>query len=105
MRTFREAGDLSGYTLVLDAMAVVAFRDGDLKRAARLTGFVGQLEKSSGTALNPWNRGVLEFDPEELRADPELVEELAAGAAMSVEEALAYALGEGSPATAEAAVS
>ena len=57
MRTFREAGDLSGYTLVLDAMAVLAVRDGDRKRAARLTGVVARLEQSSGTALNPWNRG------------------------------------------------
>ncbi len=105
IRTFREAGDLSGYTLVLDALAVVAFRDGDRKRAARLTGVVSQLEQSSGTALNPWNRGVLDFDPEELRGDPALAEELAIGAAMSAEEAVAYALGEGAPATAEAAVS
>ena len=105
IRTFREAGDLSGYTLVLDALAVLAFRDGDRKRAARLTGVVSQLEKSSGTALNPWNRGVLDFDPEELRGDPALAEELAIGAAMSAEEAVAYALGEAAPAAAEAAVS
>jgi tetratricopeptide (TPR) repeat protein len=105
IRTFREAGDLSGYTLVLDALAVLAFRDGDRKRAARLTGVVGQLEQSSGTALNPWNRGVLDFDPEELRGDPALSEELAIGAAMSAEEAVSYALGEVAPAPAEAAVS
>ncbi len=94
MRTFREAGDLSGYTLVLDAFAVLAVRDGDRVRAARLTGVVGELEKSSGTALNPWNRGVLEFDPDDLRNDPSLADDLATGAAMSVEEAVAYALGE-----------
>ena len=105
IRTFREAGDLSGYTLVLDALAVLAFRDGDRKRAARLTGFVTQLEKSSGTALNPWNRGVLDFDPDELRADPALAEDLAIGAAMTADEAVAYALGETAPAPAEAAVS
>jgi non-specific serine/threonine protein kinase len=94
MRTFREAGDLSGYTLVLDAFAVLAVRDGDRVRAARLTGVVGELEKSSGTALNPWNRGVLEFDPDDLRNDPSLADDLATGAAMSVEEAVAYALDE-----------
>jgi predicted ATPase/class 3 adenylate cyclase len=94
IRTFREAGDLSGYTLVLDAMAVLALREGDRPRAARLTGAVMQLEQSSGTALNPWNRGVLDFDPKELRSDPELTDDLALGAAMSVEEAVAYALGE-----------
>jgi predicted ATPase/class 3 adenylate cyclase len=105
IRTFREAGDLSGYTLVLDALAVLAFRDGDRERSARLTGVVSHLEQSSGTALNPWNRGVLDFDPEELRADPALAEELAIGAAMSAEEAVAYALGEEAPAPAEVAVS
>ncbi len=55
---------------------------------------VGRLEETSGTGLNPWNRGVLEFDPKELRADPALAEDLALGAAMSVEDAVAYALGE-----------
>jgi predicted ATPase/class 3 adenylate cyclase len=105
MRIFREAGDVSGYTLVLDAMAVLALRDGDRNRAARLTGVVAKLEQSSGTALNPWNRGVLDFDPEELRADPSLAEELAIGAAMSAEEAVSYALGEAAPAAVEAAVS
>ena len=105
IRTFREAGDLSGYTLVLDALAVLAYRDGDRKRAARLTGVVSQLEQSSGTALNPWNRGVLEFDPDELRADPALAEDLAIGAAMTADEAVAYALGETAPAPADAAVS
>ena len=105
MRVFRDAGDLSGYTLVLDAMAILATREGDRGRAARLTGAVSQLEQSSGTALNPWNRGVLEFDPEELRSDPALAEDLAIGAAMSTEEAVAYALGEDAPAREEAAVS
>ena len=94
MRTFREAGDVSGYTLVLDAMAVLAVREGDRKRAARLTGMVMRLEQSSGTALNPWNRGVLDFDPDELRADPELADDIAIGAALSVEDAVAYALRE-----------
>ena len=94
MRTFREAGDLSGYTLVLDGFAVLAVRDGDLSRAARLTGVVGELERSSGTALNPWNRGVLDFDPDALRSDPAFAEDVALGAAMGVADAVAYALGE-----------
>jgi hypothetical protein len=97
LRTFREAGDLSGYTLVFDAMAVLAAREGDRNRAARLTGIVGQLERSSGTALNPWNRGVLEFDPEEIKSDPALADDLALGAAMTIPDAIAYALGEDAP--------
>ena len=94
LQTFREAGDVTGYTLVLDAMAVLALRGGDRNRAARITGVVTRLEETSGTGLNPWNRGVLEFDPKDLRSDPALAEDLARGAAMSVEDAVTYALGE-----------
>ena len=95
LRTFREAEDLTGYALVLDAMAVLAIYNGDRGRAARLTGAVGRLEKLTGTGLNPWNRGILDFDPETIRRDPQLADEVAAGEAMTTAEAVAYAL-EGS---------
>jgi hypothetical protein len=94
LRTFREADDVTGYALVLDAMTVVALRDGDSRRAARLTGAVRRLEQLTGTGLNPWNRGVLHFDPDAIRQDPALADDVAAGAAMSSAEAVAYALGE-----------
>ena len=48
---------------------------------------------------------MLEFDPEELRADPALAEDLAIGAAMSIEDAVAYALGEEAGAPVEATIS
>jgi predicted ATPase/class 3 adenylate cyclase len=94
VRIFREAQDVSGYTLVLDALAIAAGRAGDRERAARLLGAVSTLERRSGTGLNPWNRGVLDFDADELRSDPSLANAVREGEAMSNEEAVAYALDE-----------
>jgi predicted ATPase len=94
LRIFMEADDLSGYALVLDALAALMFHAGDRERAARLTGAVSVLERTSGTALNLWNRDALQFDPDALRADPSLAGAIAEGEAMSTAEAVAYALGE-----------
>jgi hypothetical protein len=79
---------------VLDALAIAAGRAGDRERAARLLGAVSTLERRSGTGLNPWNRGVLDFDADELRSDPSLANAVREGEAMSNEEAVAYALDE-----------
>jgi predicted ATPase/class 3 adenylate cyclase len=93
-RIFRDAHDVTGYTLVLDGLAVVANRDGDRDRAARLLGAVAALERSSGTGLAPWNRGVLEFDAEALLADPSLDAAYRWGQGLDAEQAVAYALDE-----------
>ena len=90
LEIFAEAQDVSGYTLVLDGFAVLAYREGDLERAARLSGAVAHLERTSGTGLNLWNREVLGFDPDGLRADNAAA--WAEGEAMTTEEAVAYAL-------------
>jgi predicted ATPase/class 3 adenylate cyclase len=92
LRIFSEAQDVSGYTLVLDALALVAFHDGDRRRAAVLSGAVSNLERSTGTGLNLWNRGVLGFDPAAAFNTPELKAALAEGEALSVDAAVAYAL-------------
>ena len=92
LRIFDEAEDVTGYALVLDAIAIVAARGGDRARAARLTGAVAVLERASGTGLNSWNRAIIDFDPQELRDDPSLAEAVAAGEAMTTSEAVAYAL-------------
>lgn len=97
LEIFAEAQDISGYTLVLDAIALVALRDGDRERAARLSATVANLELVSGTGLNLFNRDVLGFDPAELQADPALAEAWAAGEAMSAAEAVAHVLEESSP--------
>jgi hypothetical protein len=95
LEIFAEAQDVSGYTLVLDAVALLALRNGDRDRAARLSAAVANLERTSGTGLNQWNREVLGFFPDELKADPALADAWAAGEAMTAGEAVAYALGNG----------
>jgi tetratricopeptide (TPR) repeat protein len=92
LRIFAEAQDVTGYALVLDAYAALAFQVGDLQRSARLSGAVDVLERSTGTGLNRWNRDVVGFDPEPLRNDPQQAWAWAAGEALTAEEAVAYAL-------------
>jgi predicted ATPase/class 3 adenylate cyclase len=92
LRIFAAAQDVSGYALVLDGLSLVAFRDGDLPRAARLAGAVRRLERVTGTGLNIWNRGILEFDPDTAFAEPTLAAAYAAGEHMTDDEAVAYAL-------------
>jgi predicted ATPase/class 3 adenylate cyclase len=89
---FTDAQDISAYTLVLDAFALAASYEGDLERAARLSGAVATLERTSGTGLNFWNRELLGFRPEELHSDPALAGPWAEGEAMTAAEAVAYAL-------------
>ena len=76
-RNFREAldlfadvDDLSGITMSLDGIATAAYVGGDLQHAARISGAVARLERLSGTGLNPANREVVAFKPEQLRDDP-----------------------------------
>ena len=88
LRLFRDADDVSGYVLVLDSLAFLAQLEGDLERAARLSGAVAHLEAMSGTGLNVQNRRLLGWDREPLRESPAWAE----GERMSVEEAIAYAL-------------
>ncbi|HET9416539.1 MAG TPA: hypothetical protein VFP30_03265, partial [Candidatus Limnocylindria bacterium] len=92
LRIFDEAQDVTGYSLVLDAFAILALLESDRPRAARLSGAVARLEHISGTGLNTWNRGVLKFEPDALHADPSLAEAWAEGEAFSPAEAVAYAL-------------
>jgi predicted ATPase/class 3 adenylate cyclase len=92
LRTFQEADDVTGYTLVLDSMAALALHAGDRERAATLTGAVSNLERTSGTALNLWTRDALAFDSDALRSDPSLADAIAAGEAMTTSEAVGYAL-------------
>ena len=92
LEIFADAQDVSGYALVLEGFAILALRHGDRERAARLSGAVAKLERVSGTGLNLWNRGILDFDPIELRTDPALADAWASGGALGPDEAVAYAL-------------
>jgi predicted ATPase/class 3 adenylate cyclase len=91
---FSAAGDVSGYTLVIDTLGLVAYRGGDRERGARLSGVVRNLERVTGTGLNFWNRGVLDYVPQEVYASPELVAAVAEGEALSLDDAVAYALSD-----------
>jgi predicted ATPase/class 3 adenylate cyclase len=95
LEIFAEAQDISGYTLVIDGFALLASLDGDLDRAARLSGAVSKLELTSGTGLNLWNREVLGFFPNELKRNPEYADAWAEGERLTADEAVAYALETG----------
>ena len=96
MRHFHAAGDAAGLTLTLDDMSAVAVADGDLDRAARLRGAARSLTTETGTGLatyveDAFESGVRPGIRSHMAADE--VERLGAeGAAMSLDEAVAYAL-------------
>jgi hypothetical protein len=97
LAVFHAAGDVTGYVLVLDALAFIALRAGDRERAARISGAVSVLERRTGTGLNPPNRTLLGFDPDMLRTDPALTGPWAEGEAMSPDEVIRYALADPAP--------
>jgi predicted ATPase/class 3 adenylate cyclase len=101
MGQFHDSGDTAGMTLVLDDFASLAAADGDPERAARLWGAARTLTATTGTGLaqfvdesfdhlqRPTVRGMI---------DAAEVERLAAeGASLTVDEAVAYALGDAEP--------
>jgi predicted ATPase/class 3 adenylate cyclase len=99
MRHFHAAGDAAGLTMTLDDMSALAVATGDLERAARLRGAARSLTSETGTGLAEYVEDAFEAgvrpgvrshmttgDLERLGAE---------GAAMTLDEAVAYAL-EGS---------
>jgi predicted ATPase/class 3 adenylate cyclase len=100
LRHFREAGDVSGITLTLDVLAIVALAEGQRRRGGRLWGAARQLQAVSGTGLAEWDARIFALLPFGVRnvLAPEELEALAAeGAALSLSETVAYALGEHEP--------
>ncbi|HEY6570294.1 MAG TPA: tetratricopeptide repeat protein [Candidatus Limnocylindrales bacterium] len=98
LRMFAEAGDVAGVTLGLDHMAAVAVSEGDLPRAARLSGLARRIQASSGTGLAGVVESGFEVDTratasQALAAD-ELARYEAEGSAMPLPEGVRYALGE-----------
>lgn len=81
---FAEANDVTGYVLVVDAIATLAARSGDLDTSARLSGAVAELERRSGTGLNVSNRVIMDWVPGALRDDPATAEAWASGTLLSV---------------------
>ncbi len=107
LHLFHEAGDLAGVILCLDDLSAQALVDGDLPRAGRLRGGARKLERTVGTRLASWVEESFEAAtrPTARRAlDPGELERYAAeGAAMPLDDLVAYALGTGPEADSEPA--
>ena len=96
LRHFFEAGDVAGVTLVLDDLAIVAIGLGDEDRAGRLWGAARHLQQRTGTGLADYvqqNNALFGVPTPKDELAPERLEALAAeGAAMSLDDVVAYAL-------------
>ncbi len=92
LQIFNDVRDVSGYALVLDAFAALALLEKDEERAARISGAVANLERTTGTGLNPSNRSLAGYDPIYLRDKPETAAAWAEGMHLTHAEAIAYAL-------------
>ena len=97
LRHFLVAGDAAGMTMIIDDLSAQALADEKPERAARLWGAGRALAKATGATLASYTDGWIEA---QLRPNvrntiaPEDLERWAAeGAAMSLDEAVAYALG------------
>lgn len=96
---FHEASDAAGMAMVLDDLAAQSVADADLTRAARLRGAAKRLTAATGAALAGYVDEQFEFHARPQIADkldPQELDRLAAeGAAMSLDQAVAYALDVG----------
>jgi hypothetical protein len=92
LRLFRESGDVSGYTLVMDSASALLQDEGESQSAARLAGVVRTLERTTGTGLNAVNRTYYGYDPQALADDPATADAFLAGTRMSVDDAVGLAL-------------
>ncbi len=99
MRQFKSAGDTSALTLALDDYSALAAARGDLPRSARLHGAARALAQSTGANLSSMidNLDVANANAETARtlmSDEEIERHAAEGRAMSLGDAVAYALDE-----------
>ena len=100
MRHFSEGGDVSGLTLAFDVMSVVALARGERLRGGRLWGAARQLQRASGTGLAEWDARVFLLMPLSVRTvfTPDDLERVAAeGAALTLSDAIPFALDERDP--------
>jgi predicted ATPase/class 3 adenylate cyclase len=92
---FKEVGDVAGITLVLDDLSGVALFDKDFERAGRMWGAARHLQEITGADLAAFTEtgfGSLGYLTAPQVLSPEDLERYAAeGAAMSLDEAVAYA--------------
>jgi tetratricopeptide (TPR) repeat protein len=96
LRHFHEAGDISGVILTLDDLSIAALGVGDVERAGRLWGAARHLQTSTGTTLADYVEATNQLfgvaTPREGVPADLLPGLAAAGAAMSLDEIVAYAL-------------
>jgi predicted ATPase/class 3 adenylate cyclase len=96
LQHFYEAGDVSGVILVLDDLAIIATGLGDTERAGRLWGAARHFQRRTGTALADYvDQTNMLFGvsmPRDILSPEELEARAAEGAAMSLDEIVAYAL-------------
>jgi predicted ATPase/class 3 adenylate cyclase len=92
LQLFAQADDVSGYAVLLNAAAVIAFREGDRLRAARLSGTVDELARLSGLDARTFDRAILDFDADALASAPDTQAAWQEGVAMERSAAIAYAL-------------
>jgi len=108
LRHFHAAGDIAGVTLTFDDLSAIAVAEGNLVRAAKLRGAARNLAIETGTMLASYVEDTYE---QQVRPSvrsflpPADVERYGAeGAALTLDEAVAYALeGSDRPAPSEAA--
>ena len=103
MRRFHAAGDAAGITLVLGDLSAIAVADGDYPRAARLRGAARNLTAVTGTQLADLSEDLLRDLRPTVRSHMSEVDVArygAEGAAMTLDEAVAYALEGADPADA-----
>jgi predicted ATPase/class 3 adenylate cyclase len=105
IRHFVAAGDAAGITLTLDDASAVAVAQGDLPRAARLRGAARNLTTETGAGLASYVEDSFEW-----RARPgvrshmseeEVARYGAEGAALTLDQAVAYALADNGPVAGE----
>lgn len=96
LRSFSEAGDLSGMLLLLRDHARIAAIRGDHERALRILGTVFANEAKSGLELGQFELDVSGFDHPLEALDAQTAEALLAeGRSWTVEQAVAYAVAGG----------
>jgi predicted ATPase/class 3 adenylate cyclase len=99
LRRFRDASDTAGMALVFDDLASQAAADGELERAARIRGAARRLTGETGARLASFVDEQFEahLRPAIFRElDPEALQQLMTeGESMPLDDAIAYALGDG----------
>ncbi len=96
VRHFHAAGDAAGRAISLDDLSAVAVAEGDLPRAARLRGAARNLTVATGAALAGYVEDTFETGVRpgvrSVMSEEDLARYGAEGAAMTLDEAVAYAL-------------